>query len=103
MKRKSAVDELERRIKFMDFALVFVGVGIVAFTIAMICVYLRTGSEPTVLEGCVFGFAGLECGIMGSIQRTKEKYRERQWQIEDEKAEKKRKAKVENDEKEIDQ
>ena len=55
-----------------------------AFTVTMIVLFVRLGTEPATLETCVFAALGGECGVMGWIKTTKERYRERQWQREDE-------------------
>ena len=62
----------------MDFILVVVGIALTVFTVEMIRIYREFGSEPTTLETCVFGALSGECGIMGWIKTTKEKYKERE-------------------------
>ena len=67
----------------MDIILVIVGAFLVAFTVKMIVLYETTGAIPDTLCQCVFAALGGECGIMGWIKTTKERNKDREWQIED--------------------
>lgn len=67
----------------MDFILILIGITTLIFTIVMIWVYLITGAIPDTLCTCFFAACTGECGIMGIIRSVKEKYREREWQLED--------------------
>lgn len=78
-KRKKA------KIHVMDVVLVFIGVFLVLFTVALIWIYYRNGGIPDTLCTCVFAICGGECGIMGIIQNTKTKQKERQYVLEDRK------------------
>lgn len=69
--------------KTMDVILVIVGVVLVAFTVAMVIIYCVTGGIPDTLCTCVFAALGGECGVMGWIKTTKERRRERQYELED--------------------
>lgn len=71
--------------KTMDIILVIVGVSVAIFTIVMVWVYLITGGIPDTLCTCFFVACTGECGFMGMIKSIKEKYRDREWQLEDEK------------------
>ena len=75
----------------MDFILVVVGVILIGFTIAMILLFEKYGSVPDTLITCVFATLGGECGIMGWIKTTKEKNKDREWFLEDEKRNKRNK------------
>lgn len=67
----------------MNIVLIIVGVSLFAFTIAMIQVFKEYGAVPDTLVTCVFAALGGECGIMGWIKTSKERRREREWEVED--------------------
>lgn len=72
-----------KRIKTMDFILLVVGVVLLVFTVTMIVLFVKTGTEPSTLITCVFATLGCECGVMGWIKTTKERNKEREWEKED--------------------
>lgn len=72
------------KISKMDIILLIVGVILLSFTVAMIIIYVFTGSVPDTLITCVFATLGGECGAMAWIKTTKERRQERKWQLEDE-------------------
>ena len=82
--KRRAKDKRRRSIGTMDIILIIVGVALAAFTIEMIYIFRTYGTEPSTLETCVFSTLGGECGVMGWIQTTKQKNKEREWQKEDE-------------------
>lgn len=57
----------------MDVILVLMGIFLVAFTVAMIVLFARVGSEPSTLIGCVFAACTAEGGFMAMIKRSKTK------------------------------
>lgn len=67
-------EKAKKSLKTMDIILVIVGIMVVAFTITMIILYVKTGGIPDTLVGCFFGICGGECGVMGLIKHTKDKY-----------------------------
>lgn len=67
----------------MDIILIIVGISLLAFTIAMIQLFREYGAVPDTLVTCVFAALGGECGIMGWIKTTKERNKERKWEVED--------------------
>lgn len=75
----------KRQMRTMDFILVVVGILLISFTIAMIILFKKYGSVPDTLITCVFTSLAGECGIMGWIKTTKEKHKDREWFLEDEK------------------
>lgn len=82
--RKSKKSSQEKKsIGVMNIVLVVVGVSLLSFTIAMIQVFREYGAIPDTLVTCVFAALGGECGIMGWIKTSKERNRERDWEIED--------------------
>ena len=81
-KRASIMD----RVGTMNIILVIVGVMLLWFTLKMIDLFEQYGMIPDTLVNCVFVCLGGECGILGWIKTTKEKYRDRSWQKEDEQA-----------------
>lgn len=71
------------KIGVMDIILIIVGISLLAFTIAMIQLFREYGAVPDTLVTCVFAALGGECGIMGWIKTTKERNKERKWEVED--------------------
>lgn len=67
----------------MNIILVIVGVCLFTFTAAMIQVFKEYGAVPDTLITCVFAALGGECGIMGWIKTSKDRSRERNWEVED--------------------
>lgn len=74
----------------MNVILIIVGLTLVLFTVTMIAVFARCGAIPDTLVTCVFAVCGGECGVMGWIKTTKERYRDRQYELEDREHEEKR-------------
>ena len=75
----------KQQMRTMDFILVVVGILLISFTIAMIILFKKYGSVPDTLITCVFASLAGECGIMGWIKTTKEKNKDREWYLADEK------------------
>ena len=71
--------------KVMDVILIIVGICLAAFTVAMIVLFQIYGAIPDTLCTCVFAVLGGECGIMGWIKTSKDRRREREWELEDKK------------------
>lgn len=68
----------------MDVILIIIAVTLCVFTLKMIALFETYAAVPDTLITCVFGVCGGECGFMGWIKTSNEKYRDRRWQIEDE-------------------
>lgn len=83
-KKSDNQDKSKKSIGVMDIILIIVGVSLLSFTICMIRIYALYGAIPDTLVTCVFACLGGECGIMGWIKTTKDRNKERNWQIEDE-------------------
>ena len=67
----------------MDVILVIVGVLLISFTITMIIMFVKYGAIPDTLCTCVFAALGGECGAMGWIRTTKDRQRDRSYELED--------------------
>ena len=67
----------------MNIILIIVGICLFLFTIEMIRTFREYGSIPDTLVTCVFAALGGECGIMGWIKTSKNRRREREWEVED--------------------
>jgi len=67
----------------MNIILIIVGVSLLVFTIEMIRIYREFGAIPDTLVTCVFAALAGECGIMGWIKTSKERRRERGWEVQD--------------------
>ena len=72
-----------RHVGVMNLILVIVGLLLVIFTGIMIALFKMYGSIPDTLCTCVFAALGGECGIMGWIKTTKERNKDREWELED--------------------
>lgn len=79
-----------KKIGTMDLILILVGSFLLIFTSVMIVLHILTGNTPDTLITCVFAALGGECGVMGWIKTTKERHKERQWELEDREQEKKK-------------
>lgn len=80
----------------MDKILLILAVFLLIFTCVMIWLYYKTYAIPDTLVTCVFGICGGECGVMGWIKTTKERTREREYEIEDRKQQKEQEV-IENE------
>lgn len=70
----------------MNVILAVVGICLLVFTVYMIELYKLYGAVPDTLVTCVFASLGGECGVMGWIKTTKDRNRERKWELDDRKA-----------------
>lgn len=73
----------KKGVKTMDLILVIVGVLLISFTITMIVMFVKYGVIPDTLCTCVFAALGGECGVMGWIRTTKDRQRDRSYELED--------------------
>lgn len=78
MKKKKAI-------RTMDVVLVVIAVFLLLFIITLLALYYLTGAIPDTLCTCVFAICGGECGVMGWIKTTKERQKDRQYELEDRK------------------
>lgn len=76
---------MKKQRRTMDVILVFIAVFLLAFIVTMLVLYYITGAIPDTLCTCVFAVCGGECGVMGWIKTTKERQRDRQYELEDRK------------------
>ena len=67
----------------MDLILTIIAVFLLLFILIMMWLYYATGGIPDTLCTCVFAVCGGECGVMGWIKTTKERMKEREWELED--------------------
>lgn len=86
-KNEEAKKSSRKSIGTMNVILIIVGVFLVAFTLKMISLFETYGMVPDTLINCVFVALAGECGIMGWIKTSKEKNKDRRWQLEDRKQE----------------
>lgn len=82
-KRRRAKAKPCKKIRTMDVILVVIAIALTAFTVAMIKIFKETGMIPDTLCTCVFAALGGECGAMAWIKTSKERKREREWELED--------------------
>lgn len=69
----------------MNMVLLISALLLAWFTVTMIRIFQTYGMIPDTLVNCVFMALAGEAGVMGWIKTSKEKYRERKWQKEDQK------------------
>lgn len=77
------MNKKKKDVKTMDVILVIVGVLLISFTITMIVMFVKYGAIPDTLCTCVFAALGGECGVMGWIRTTKDRQRDRSYELED--------------------
>ena len=73
-----------KKVKTANIVLIVVSVTLIVFTMYMCYLFKQYGSVPDTLITCVFAVCGTECGALAWIRTAKEKYKEREWQKEDE-------------------
>lgn len=73
----------KKSVRTMDIILAVIAVFLLLFIVVMIWLYYQTGAIPDTLCTCVFAACGGECGVMGWIKTTKERQRERSFELED--------------------
>ncbi len=88
----------KNKTRTMDIILVLIAIALLAFTIVMIHLFKETGSVPDTLVTCVFTVLGGECGAMAWIKTTKERTKEREWSVEDQRHAEKREDKAKEQE-----
>ena len=88
MKLKTRKKRRKKSPGTMDIILFVIAVFILIFVGIMLWMYYKTGGIPDTLCTCVFALCGGECGVMGWIKTTKERYQERQYEQEDRASEK---------------
>ena len=64
--------------KFSKAVVMFIIAANVAFTIAILLVFVRVGSEPSVLVGAFFAFTTGELWLLAKIKREKIKKGDRE-------------------------
>ena len=74
---------MKKNIGTMNIVLVIIAVFLVIFVVALMWIYCKTGGIPDTLCTCVFAICGGECGVMGWIKTTKDRHRDRQYELED--------------------
>lgn len=73
----------KKRFGTMDIVLVVIACFLLVFVAVMVWLYYRTGGIPDTLVTCVFACCGGECGVMGWIKTTKDRYRDREYELQD--------------------
>ncbi|MDO4313779.1 MAG: hypothetical protein Q4C52_11920 [Eubacteriales bacterium] len=73
----------KKKLRTMDAILIFIALFLLVFVAVMILLYYRTGGIPDTLCTCVFACCGGECGVMGWIKTTKERQRDRTYELQD--------------------
>lgn len=64
----------DKKTRTMDVILLALAIFLISFTAVLLWLYYSTGGIPDTLCTCVFTACGGECGIMGWIKTTKDKY-----------------------------
>lgn len=85
----------KKNVRTMDVILTVIAVFLLLFIVVMVWLYYQTGAIPDTLCTCVFAACGGECGVMGWIKTTKERQRERSYELEDREHEEQRQKEME--------
>lgn len=80
----------KKQIRTMNVILAVIAAFLLLFIVIMVWLYYRTGAIPDTLCTCVFAACGGECGVMGWIKTTKERQRDRRYEMEDREYEEKK-------------
>ena len=75
----------KKKVRTMDVVLAIIAVFLLLFIVTMLVLYYITGAIPDTLCTCVFAICGGECGVMGWIKTTKERQKDRPYELEDRK------------------
>lgn len=75
----------KKKLGTMDVILIVLAIFLLFFVVSMIVLYSTTGGIPDTLCTCVFAICGGECGAMAWIKNTKERNKERMYELEDRK------------------
>jgi len=76
---------MKKNLGTMDVILIVLAIFLLLFVVTMVILYYVTGGIPDTLCTCVFAVCGGECGAMAWIKNTKERHKERQYELEDRK------------------
>ena len=74
---------MKKKTGTMNVILVVIAIFLLLFVVVMVKLYYLTGGIPDTLCTCVFAICGGECGVMGWIKTTKDRYRDRSYELED--------------------
>ena len=85
----------KKNVRTMDIILAVIAVFLLLFIAVLLWLYYQTGAIPDTLCTCVFAACGGECGVMGWIKTTKERRRERSFEMEDRAHEEQRQKEME--------
>ena len=85
----------KKNVRTMDIILAVIAVFLLLFIAVLLWLYYQTGAIPDTLCTCVFAACGGECGVMGWIKTTKERRRERSFELEDRAHEEQRQKELE--------
>ncbi|MEZ3504816.1 MAG: hypothetical protein K1W25_15455 [Lachnospiraceae bacterium] len=85
----------KKNVRTMDIILAVIAVFLLLFIAVLLWLYYQTGAIPDTLCTCVFAACGGECGVMGWIKTTKERRRERSFELEDRAHEEQRQKEME--------
>lgn len=58
---------------FMKLTLVLIFIFLLAYVVANLLLFYKTGAEPSTLTTCVFAFCSIEGGLLGWIKTSKDK------------------------------
>lgn len=67
----------------MNLILVIIAISVLVFTVEMVQLFRDYGAVPDTLITSFFMVIGGECGVMGWIKTSKERYRDRKNELED--------------------
>lgn len=94
-KRKERLKEAAGKIGTLTLILILVGAFFVWFNWQMLCIFREYASIPETYACAVIAATIGECGICGWIKTTKERQRDRRYELEDREHEEMRQAEME--------
>lgn len=59
--------------RFMKLTLIIIFIFLLAYVVANLLLFYKTGAEPSTLTTCVFAFCSIEGGLLGWIKTSKER------------------------------
>ena len=69
--RKENLEKRSKKLGDLDKYLIFAFTSLIIFTVAVLCIFIMTGNEPSVLIGCFFAAFGGEVLMCALIKRLK--------------------------------
>ena len=69
--RKENLEKRSKKLNGLDKYLIFAFTSLILFTVAVLCIFIMTGTEPSILVGCFFAAFGGEILMCALIKKLK--------------------------------